>query len=172
MKALLVLATVLLSSLPAHARGIYFQIKGEPHSAETTRIVSRCLPALEARETKHGQKLATCRPAGGGHLLGLTEGSGVRLKFFTATGSLAWERVIDGTIAFADQMMLVLDAPAGYRVIWLAEKAGRTVREVLFTKLAKRDTPKDDFRCGDIVDQWLRSNEKPARLAQVCTVLD
>ena len=172
MKALFVFAVVLLRPVLTEARGIYFQIKGDAHGAETTRIVSRCTPELEALETKNGQKLATCRPANGGHLLGLTEGHGVRLKFFTSTGTLGWERVIDGTIAFADQLMLVFDAPTGYRVIWLADKDGRTVRDVPFTKLSKRDAPKDDFRCGDIVDQWLRSNEKPVRLAQVCTVLD
>ncbi|MDQ3335487.1 MAG: hypothetical protein M4D80_10005 [Myxococcota bacterium] len=172
MKALLVLAMVLLSPLPGHARGIYFQIKGDPRIAETTRIVSRCMPALEARETKNGQKLVTCRPANGGHLVGLMDGRGVRLRFFTSTGTLAWQRVIDGIIAFADEMMLVFESPGGYRVVWLAEKDGRTTRDVRFRKLSKRDTPQDDFRCGDLVDQWLRSNEKPARLAQVCTVLD
>ena len=168
MKALVVLAMVALP-FPAHARGIYFQIKGDSQIAESTRI-TRCPPELEARESKNGAALATCRSVSKGHLLGVTEGRRVRLKFFAADGTVAWQRVIDGSVAFATEMMLVLDAPGGYRVLWLAERDGRTLREARFVKLTK--APKDDFRCGDLIDQWLRSNEKWPRLAQVCTVLD
>lgn len=168
MKVLLVLVMVTLS-FTADARGIYFGIKGDSQLAESTRI-TRCPPELEARETKNGAALATCRPVNKGHLLGVTEGRRVRLKLVAADGTVTWQRVIDGSVAFATGMMLVLDAPGGYRVLWLAESDGRTLREARFVKLTK--APTDDFRCGDLVDQWLRSTEKSPRLAQVCTVLD
>nr|HEX4315998.1 hypothetical protein [Kofleriaceae bacterium] len=165
-------ALALTAATPAAARGIDFHIFETPEvTAETARVL-RCPDDVEPAARKAGT-LASCRPVHDGWLAGIVDGSSLRVELVTAKRTVAWRRSLPGKVAFANGLLVVLEAGTGYRAIWLAETDGHVVRDLAFTAVtgAARDklTIPD---CGDQVDAVLRSPDPHSLLAAVCVVLD
>jgi hypothetical protein len=159
---------ILLLAREAGARGINFEIfGGDRVIAETARVL-RCPPeVIDARGGR--DKVATCRPVGTGWLVGVTRGTGVDVALVRKDGTVAWRRAIDGTVAFADGLLLVQPVGTAYRAVWLSEADGGTVRQTTFSPVPAEKLP---HWCGDRIEGTYRSSEPTPRLAAVCFILD
>jgi hypothetical protein len=152
------------------ARGINFHLftpsDGGEEVFETARV-KRCARELMTSHAGNEDLVAACRPAAGGHLLAVKEGTGARLKFIVNEGKVRWERSLEGTIVFQEEFFLVVELAAGHRAIWLSAKDGSTTRTMDFVE---RAAPVGARPCDDRLMRWFQG---PGGVtAAICLVLD
>lgn len=161
-----------LVSLTAEARGINFHLflagdAGTELVAETARV-KRCPKEFLDEEADDEKEVAACHPAEDGHLIALHDGKGgVTLKLIGKKG-LRWKRKLDATIAFQDELFIVVETATGHRAIWLSSKDGSTTRSLDLME-EKGAVPEALKGCGDKVMKWFRG---PASTGAICLVLD
>jgi hypothetical protein len=168
----MLVACVIGAAAPtADARGIDFHIYGKRAATAETARVLRCDPQLQAKLAKSGAVVSCREVKGVGTVAGIVRAGELTLALVDEQGKTAWRRPLGKvTVAFATDLLVVVEAGKGYRAVWFAAKDGRIVDDVTFAPTATPHTPPD--WCGDRIVGTYRSTDKASQLAAVCLVLD